>query len=126
MDEQKSIADIIAAMRDYSNACNDGYHTDYKVVRADMCKYADQSEAALMRELTACEQTTGSLQKLRMALVRLAITSEIFLRTHSAQSYADTMEALEKAKAALAATSNQNTGGLTMADIQGNGSGAVP
>jgi len=45
--------------------------------------------------------------KLREALDRLAVASEIFLRTHSSQSYADTMEALDKARAALADTSNQ-------------------
>lgn len=49
------------------------------------------------------ESERGDCAKLREALDRLAIASEGFLRTHSGQSYADTMEALGKARAALAA-----------------------
>lgn len=45
----------------------------------------------------------GNAAKLREALDRLAITSETFLRTNSSQSYEDTMDALDKARAALAA-----------------------
>lgn len=45
----------------------------------------------------------GNAAKLREALNRLVIASEGFLKTHSAKYYVDTTEALDKAKAAIAA-----------------------
>lgn len=51
----ETIADIIAEMRNYSNTCNDGYHTDYGVIRTDMRNFADRLEAALKREKAAIE-----------------------------------------------------------------------
>ena len=61
------------------------------------------SEWQRRKMATAKESSAvGDCAKLREALDRLAIASEGFLRTHSGQSYADTMEALDKARAALA------------------------
>ena len=48
---QETTADVSAEMRNYSNACNDGYHTDYRVVCADMRNFADRFDAAHKREL---------------------------------------------------------------------------
>jgi len=63
MSEHETITDIIAEMRDYSNDCNDGYHTDYGVVCTDIRNYADRLEAAIKSE-------RGDAAKLREALLR--------------------------------------------------------
>lgn len=58
---QETAADITAKMRNYSNECNDGYHTDYGVVCEDMRNFADRLDAAIARE-------RGNVTKLREAL----------------------------------------------------------
>ena len=71
-ERQETSADIIAKMRDYSNDCNDGYHTDYGVVCTDMRNYADRLEAARKRELATAKKSlvVGDAAKLREALLR--------------------------------------------------------
>lgn len=51
--EQETSDDVLAAMRNYSNTCNDGYRTDYGVVCSDMRSFADRLEVAIKRERAA-------------------------------------------------------------------------
>ncbi|MBO7685719.1 MAG: hypothetical protein J6V72_05010 [Kiritimatiellae bacterium] len=67
-EKHETIADIAAAMRDYSNACNDGYLTEYSVVCTDMRNYADRIEAAHRRESVTERHVLGDAAKLREAL----------------------------------------------------------
>lgn len=69
--KDETICDIIAVMRDYSNACNDGYHTDYGVVRTDMRNFADRLDRARMKMEIEIANLRKENAKLREALVTI-------------------------------------------------------
>ena len=91
---QETAADITAKMRNYSNACNDGYRTDYGVVCADMRNFADRLDAAIARE-------RGDCAKLRAALS--SVKADILKRSSENVWYITVSDILEKIDAALAA-----------------------
>ena len=107
-DTNETIADITAKMRNYSNACNDGYHTDYGVVCTDMRNYADRLDRARMRMEIEMANLRKENAKLREALDESRqIASD--LGGCRLNDYWKLNEIAGVCEAALATTSNQNT-----------------
>lgn len=109
-DTKEKIDNIIAEIRNYSNACNDGYHTDYGVVRADMCKYADRLDRARMKMEIEIANLRKENAKLRDALTKVKEWMEHRIATRGFEPSATFPTMLEDVVLpALAAASSQTT-----------------
>lgn len=116
MNEQETHAEVIAEMRGaktefpfvYLMGAPDTPEivdvTTKKIIEPRKINIRRVTVKELANRLEAAhERERGNFAALREALNRLAIATETLLRTHSGLSYVDTMEALDKVHAALAA-----------------------